>query len=105
MPNAIKSERWQEVEKLQINGSLMTLWVAFIVTLLLSLLWLRFIDFLATKQLIFTNQGFLLIDFVDKFPKIILINVIATIVESLPLQDWDNITVPAIVVLLSLILI
>ncbi len=54
---------------------------------------------------IFTKQGFLSIDFVDNFPKIILINVIATIVESLPLQDWDNITVPGIVVLLSLILI
>jgi phytol kinase len=54
---------------------------------------------------IFTKQGFIAINFVDNIPEIIFINIIATIVESLPLQDWDNVTVPGIVVLLSLILI
>jgi dolichol kinase len=53
---------------------------------------------------IFIKSGFLNIIFWDGFPKILLLNILATIVESLPLRDWDNITVPAIVVLVGLIL-
>jgi phytol kinase len=53
---------------------------------------------------IFIKFGFLNINFWDGFPKILLLNILATIVESLPLRDWDNITVPAIVVLVGLIL-
>lgn len=54
--------------------------------------------------LIFINFGFLNINFLESFPKILLLNILATIVESLPVRDWDNLTVPAIVVLVGLIL-
>jgi phytol kinase len=53
---------------------------------------------------IFINFGFINIVFMESFPKILLLSVLATIVESLPVRDWDNVTVPAIVVLVGLIL-
>jgi len=54
--------------------------------------------------LIFIKSGFLNITFMESFPKILLLNILATIVESLPVRDWDNVTVPVIVVLFGLIL-
>ncbi len=54
---------------------------------------------------IFSQRGLLGINIQDIYPKIILMNLVATIVESLPLPDWDNITVSLTVVLLGLILI
>lgn len=54
--------------------------------------------------LIFIEYGFLRITFMESFPKILLLNILATIVESLPVRDWDNVTVPVIVVLVGLIL-
>jgi phytol kinase len=54
---------------------------------------------------IFSQLGLLGINFQEIYPKIIILNFVATIIESLPLQDWDNITVPLTVVLLGLILI
>ncbi len=54
--------------------------------------------------LIFINFGFINIIFLESFPKILLLNILATIIESLPVRDWDNVTVPAIVVLVGLIL-
>jgi hypothetical protein len=53
---------------------------------------------------IFINFGFIKIVFMESFPKILYLCVLATIVESLPVRDWDNVTVPAIVVLVGLIL-
>ena len=53
--------------------------------------------------LIFHNSGYLKLNFTDLFPKILLINIIATIVESLPIKDWDNITVPVVVILTGLL--
>lgn len=53
---------------------------------------------------IFIKFGFLNIIFWNAFPKILLLNFLATFVESLPLKDWDNVTVPAIVVLVGLVL-
>jgi len=54
--------------------------------------------------LIFIEYGFLSITFMESFPKILLLNILATIVESLPVRDWDNVTVPVIVVLVGLII-
>ncbi|MBE0687875.1 MAG: phosphatidate cytidylyltransferase [Anaerolineaceae bacterium] len=54
--------------------------------------------------LIYIEFGFLNITFLESFPKILLLNILATIVESLPVKDWDNVTVPVIVVLVGLIL-
>lgn len=54
--------------------------------------------------LIFIEYGFLSISFMESFPKILLLNILATIVESLPVRDWDNVTVPVIVVLVGLII-
>jgi len=54
--------------------------------------------------LIFIKFGFLNITFMESFPKVLLLNFLATIVESLPVRDWDNVTVPVIVVLFGLIL-
>jgi hypothetical protein len=54
---------------------------------------------------IFVQKGFININnLLDFSLKIIVINVIATFVESLPLRDWDNITVPGIVVIVGLLL-
>lgn len=54
--------------------------------------------------LIFIRFGFLNLIFLESFPKILLINILASVVESLPVRDWDNVTVPVIVVLVGLIL-
>lgn len=54
---------------------------------------------------ILSQQSLLAVNFFNLLPKIILINVLATFIESLPLQDWDNITVPLSVVLMSLLII
>ncbi len=54
--------------------------------------------------LIFIEYGFLSITFMESFPKILLLNFLATIVESLPVRDWDNVTVPVIVVLVGFII-
>lgn len=54
---------------------------------------------------ILSQQSLLAVNFFDLLPKIIIINVLATFIESLPLQDWDNITVPLSVVLMSLLII
>lgn len=54
--------------------------------------------------LIFIEYGFLSITFMESFPKILLLNILATIVESLPVRDWDNVTVPVIVVLVGFII-
>lgn len=48
---------------------------------------------------IFINAGYLNIEFLNSIPKLIIINLVATVVESFPLQDWDNITVPLAVVI------
>lgn len=53
---------------------------------------------------LFIEYGYLKIDFVSSIPKIILLNLLATFIELLPLQDWDNITVPLAVVLAGVIL-
>jgi phytol kinase len=52
---------------------------------------------------IFIENGYLQVSFSDIFIKIIFINIIATIVESLPVHDLDNITVPITVVILGII--
>lgn len=54
--------------------------------------------------LIFIRYGFLNLIFLESFPKILLLNILASVVESLPVRDWDNVTVPVIVVLVGLIL-
>lgn len=54
---------------------------------------------------IFIFQGFISANFLDISLKIILLNIIATIVESFPLQDWDNFTVPISVVLVGLLIV
>lgn len=53
---------------------------------------------------IFIEFGYLTIDFVNSLPKLLLLNLLATIIESLPIRDWDNITVPLTIVLAGLIL-
>lgn len=53
---------------------------------------------------IFIRFGFLNIIFWESFLKILLLSILATIIESLPVRDWDNVTVPVIVVLVGLIL-
>lgn len=53
---------------------------------------------------IFIESGYLDFTFRDSLPKLILLNLLATIVESLPIKDLDNITVPLVVVLVGLIL-
>lgn len=60
--------------------------------------------FSSTLIFIFIKLGFLNIIFWESFPKLLLLNGLATIVESLPVKDWDNVTVPAIVVLVGLVL-
>lgn len=54
--------------------------------------------------LIFIKSGYLNFTFINSLPKLILLNLLATMVESLPIKDLDNITVPVVVVLVSLIL-
>ncbi len=53
---------------------------------------------------IFIEFGYLNIDFVNSLPKLLFLNLLATFVESLPIRDWDNITVPLTIVLAGLIL-
>ena len=53
---------------------------------------------------IFIQSGFLKIGFMETLPKIILLSFISTVVESLPIKDWDNVTVPFTIVLTGLIL-
>jgi phytol kinase len=52
---------------------------------------------------IFVEFGYLQLTFTDYIIKILLLSFIATIVESLPIRDFDNITVPLSVVILGLI--
>ena len=54
--------------------------------------------------LIFIKTGYLNFTFINSLPKLILLNLLATFVESLPIKDLDNITVPIAVVLVGLIL-
>jgi len=53
---------------------------------------------------IFIQGEFLQIGFLETIPKLVLLNLIATLVESLPIRDWDNVTVPLTIVLTGLIL-
>ena len=53
---------------------------------------------------IFTMNGIFNLSFQEVLPKLLVLNIIATIVESLPLKEWDNITVPLSVVILGLLL-
>jgi len=54
--------------------------------------------------LIFIETGYIPMNFFGIFPKLLLLNLIATIIESLPVIDWDNITVPAAVVFVGLLI-
>ncbi len=53
---------------------------------------------------IFVESGFLKLTLTDYLIKILFLSFIATIVESLPIKDWDNITVPLSVVIVGLII-
>lgn len=52
--------------------------------------------------IIFNMTGIMTLNFSQIIPRILFLNIIATIVESLPIKDWDNITVPVVVILIGL---
>lgn len=52
--------------------------------------------------LIFNISGIMTYNFSRIIPRIFVLNIIATIIESLPIKDWDNITVPVVVILVGL---
>lgn len=54
---------------------------------------------------IFSLAGVFQISWSFLFPRLILINLIATIIEALPISDFDNLTVPVATVLASLLLL
>ncbi len=54
--------------------------------------------------LIFIKSGYLHLDLTQSILKIIILNLVATIVESLPISDWDNVTVPLAVIFVGLII-
>lgn len=54
--------------------------------------------------LIFIKSGYLHLDLTQSILKIIILNLVATIVESLPISDWDNVTVPVAVIFVGLII-
>lgn len=53
---------------------------------------------------IFINSGYIQLTFTDYLIKTLLLSFMATIVESLPIRDLDNITVPMSVVIVGLII-
>jgi phytol kinase len=60
--------------------------------------------FSAILVYVFIQGGFLQIKYLETLPKLILLNFISTLVESLPIRDWDNVTVPVTIVLIGLVL-
>lgn len=54
--------------------------------------------------LIFNISGTMALNFSQIIPRILVLNIIATIIESLPIKDWDNITVPVVVILIGLLI-
>ena len=54
---------------------------------------------------IFDLAGIFQIQWAFLLPRLLIINIIATVVEALPIADFDNITVPVATVLAGLLLL
>jgi dolichol kinase len=54
---------------------------------------------------VFALAGVFIVDWSLFLPRILLLGVLATLVESLPLRDLDNLTVPVVTVLAGLFLV